>query len=116
MISGLVQIFLWQGLGELVSHFLIPILPGPVLGLILLLVFLIFKGHANSSLLSISDAFNQHLGLLFIPAAVGVILFLPQLKAHALAVIVALMVSVVLTITTTAVILRLIAGKGSNDP
>lgn len=116
MISGLVQILLWQGLGELVSHFLIPILPGPVLGLILLLVFLILKGHANSSLLAISDAFSQHLGLLFIPAAVGVILFLPQLKAHALAVITALVVSVVLTITTTAVILRLIAGKDSNDP
>ena len=116
MIPGLVQILLWQGLGELVSHFLIPILPGPVLGLILLLVFLFLKGHANSSLLVISDAFSQHLGLLFIPAAVGVILFLPQLKAHALAVITALVVSVVLTITTTAIILRLFAKKDSNDP
>lgn len=116
MISGLVQILLWQGLGELISHFLIPILPGPVLGLILLLVFLILKGQANPSLLAVSDAFSQHLGLLFIPAAVGVILFLPQLKAHAFAVITALVVSVVLTITTTAVALRLIARKDSNDP
>jgi holin-like protein len=67
MISGLVQILLWQGLGELVSHFLIPILPGPVLGLILLLVFLILKGHANSSLLVISDAFSREGGHVFVP-------------------------------------------------
>lgn len=115
MIAGLVQILLWQGLGELVSYFLIPILPGPVLGLIFLLLFLIIKGQVNSSLATVSDAFSQHLGVLFIPAAVGVILFLPQLKAHAFAVITALMVSVVLTIMTTAVILRFIARKDSNE-
>ncbi len=115
MISGLVQILLWQGLGELVSYFLITILPGPVLGLIFLLMFLIIKGKVSSSLAMVSDAFSQHLGVLFIPAAVGVILFLPQLKAHAFAVIVALIVSVVSTIVTTAVILRLMARKNSNE-
>jgi holin-like protein len=115
MISGLVQILLWQGLGELVSHFLIPILPGPVLGLIFLLVFLVIRGRVNPSLATVSDAFSQHLGVLFIPAAVGVILFLPQLQAHAFAVIAALMVSVVLTIITTAVVLRFIAKKDSDE-
>ncbi|MDV6344921.1 CidA/LrgA family protein [Nitrosomonas sp. Is37] len=115
MISGLVQILLWQGLGELISYFLIPILPGPVLGLIFLLMFLIIKGQVNPSLATVSDAFSQHLGVLFIPATVGVILFLPQLKAHAFAVIIALIMSVVLTIVTTAVILRLLARKNSNE-
>lgn len=115
MISGLVQILLWQGLGELFSHFLIPILPGPVLGLIFLLVFLIIRGRVNPSLATVSDTFSQHLGVLFIPAAVGVILFLPQLQAHAFAVIATLMVSVVLTIITTAVILRFIASKNSDE-
>lgn len=115
MIPGLVQILLWQGLGELVSYFFIPILPGPVLGLIFLLVFLIMRGRVNPSLATVSDAFSQHLGVLFIPAAVGVILFLPQLQAHAFAVIAALMVSVVLTIITTAVILRFIAKKDVDE-
>jgi putative effector of murein hydrolase LrgA (UPF0299 family) len=35
-------------------------------------------GRANSSPLAISDAFSQHVGLLFIPAAVGVILFIKR--------------------------------------
>ncbi|MFM6962394.1 MAG: CidA/LrgA family protein, partial [Polynucleobacter victoriensis] len=69
MISGLVQILLWQGLGELVSHFVLPIIPGPVLGLIFLLVFLIIKGNINNSLALVSDAFSQHLGVLFVPSA-----------------------------------------------
>jgi holin-like protein len=106
MIPGLVQILLWQGVGELISHFFLPILPGPVLGLILLLGFLIIKGQVNAPLAMVSDA--------FVPAAVGVILFLPQLKVHAFAIITALLVSVVLTITTTALIVRLLAKKDSS--
>lgn len=115
MIPGLVQILLWQGLGELVSHFFLSIIPGPVLGLIFLLIFLIIKGQVNSSLALVSDAFSQHLGVLFIPAAVGVILFLPQLKAHAVAVISALLISVVLTIVVTAIVLRFIAKKDTHE-
>ena len=116
MISGLVQILLWQGLGELASHFLLPIIPGPVLGLIFLLCFLMLKGRVNPSLALVSDAFSQHLGVLFIPAAVGVILFLPQLRAHAWAVMAALLVSVVLTIAVTALVLRLVSKRSLDDP
>lgn len=106
MIDGLVQIFIWQGLGELVSKFLLPSIPGPVIGLLLLIAFLAFKGEVNQPLGMVADTFRQHLGLLFIPASVGVILFLPDLKAHALAVTVALVVSVILAIGVTGLVLK----------
>lgn len=106
MIEGLAQLLIWQGLGELLSKFLLPTIPGPVLGLLLLLAFLMVKGEVNQPLGMVADAFRQHLGLLFVPASVGVILFLPELKAHALAVSTALIVSVILTIGVTAVVLK----------
>ncbi len=106
MIAGLVQLFLWQGLGELVSKFLLPGIPGPVLGLLLLLLFLWMRGEVNADLAMVADGFRQHLGLLFVPASVGVVLFLPDLQTHALAVSTALLVSVVLTIAVTAVVLK----------
>ncbi|MFA6041451.1 MAG: CidA/LrgA family protein [Methylophilus sp.] len=108
MIAGLVQLFLWQGLGELASKFLLPSIPGPVLGLLFLLAFLIIKGDVNQPLGLVADAFRQHLGLLFVPASVGVVLFLPELKANALAVSTALLVSVILTIGVTAVVLKVL--------
>lgn len=109
MIDGLVQLFIWQGLGELVSRFLLPNIPGPVLGLLFLLGFLLVKGEVNQPLGLVADSFRQHLGLLFVPASVGVILFLPDLKTHALAVTLALVVSVVLTIAVTSLILKFFA-------
>lgn len=106
MISGLVQLFLWQGVGELVSKFMLPGIPGPVLGLLALLAYLAMTGDENANLAAVADAFRQHLGLLFVPASVGVVLFLPDLQTHALAVSTALLVSVVLTIGVTAMVLK----------
>src|SRR5947207_11225086 len=106
MISGLVQILLFQGLGELVTHFLLPLIPGPVIGLILLLGFLALRRSVNASLDEVASTFSQHFGLLFVPAAVGVVMFWPHLKAHALAIAAALVASVVLTIAVTALVLK----------
>jgi holin-like protein len=111
LISGLTQILIFQGLGELVSKFWLPALPGPVIGLILLLVFLVAKGNVNESLAFVANGFSQNLGLLFVPAAVGVVLFLPQLKLHWFAIVCALFVSAMLTIAVTALVLRIQAGK-----
>ena len=114
MISGLVQRLLFQSLGELISKFLLPSLPGPVIGLVLMLAWLTLRKEIDPSLAMVSQGFSQYFGLLFVPAAVGVVLFLPQLKANAVAIIGALVGSVVLTIVSSAIVLRLMS-KGSDN-
>ena len=115
MIYGLVQILLFQSLGELVSKFLLPTLPGPVVGLVLLVAWLVIRKGINTELATVADTFSQYLGLLFVPAAVGVVLFLPQLKANALAIIAALVGSVILTIGSSAFVARLLSKKASDE-
>ncbi len=110
MISGLVKLFIFQALGELVSNFLIPFIPGPVIGLVLLLLFLLLARSLPADIDSVGSGILQHLGLLFIPASVGVLLYLPILRANALAVIGTLVISVVATIAVTGGLLKLIAG------
>jgi holin-like protein len=112
MISGLVQILLFQGLGELITHFLLPLIPGPVIGLILLLGFLALRKSVNASLDEVAIAFSRHFGLLFVPAAVGVVMFWPHLRAHAVAIAAALVLSVILTIAVTALVLKALS-RGS---
>lgn len=106
MIRGLVLILLFQGAGELVSRFALPSIPGPVLGLVLLLGFLAARRSVPASIELVAGELVQHLGLLFVPAAVGVVLFLPALRSNALAVALALLVSVVLAIAVPALVLR----------
>ena len=49
MIAGLVQILAFQGLGELVSHFVLPFIPGPVIGLMRMLAFLAMRKSVPQS-------------------------------------------------------------------
>ena len=112
MIAGLVQILLFQGLGELVAKFFLPLIPGPVIGLVLLLAWLKVRGSVPASVDLVAGAFSQHLGLLFVPAAVGVVMFWPHIRDHALAVAVALVASVVATMAVTALVLRALAKDG----
>ena len=110
-IPGLVTLLLFQGLGELASRWLnsgLPwfSVPGPVLGMLGLLMFLLVSKRLSPSLESTANGFTQHLGLLFVPAAVGVVLFLPQLQAHCFAIAAALIVSVAASIAVTALVAR----------
>ncbi|SNX29366.1 Putative effector of murein hydrolase LrgA, UPF0299 family [Polynucleobacter meluiroseus] len=116
MIWGLVQILLFQSIGELASKFIFPTLPGPVIGLVLLIAWLVIRKGVNADLAMIADGFSQYFGLLFVPAAVGVVLFLPELKANALAIICALLVSIVLTIATSALVVRYLSPKSQSKP
>jgi putative effector of murein hydrolase LrgA (UPF0299 family) len=115
MISGLVQILLFQSIGELISQFLLPTLPGPVIGLVLLVLWLVLRKGVNAELAMVADGFSQYLGLLFVPAAVGVVLFLPQLKANTIAILGALIGSVVLTIASSALVVRLLSKESVNE-
>jgi holin-like protein len=108
MIIGLTHILIFQGLGELLSKFLFPGIPGPVIGLVLLLGFLLLKKEVSKELGLVSDAFTQHLGLLFIPAAVGAILYLPSLRANGLAIALALLGSLVVSFAVSVLIMKLL--------
>ena len=108
MIGGLVEILLFQGMGELVSHFVLPLIPGPVIGLVLLLAWFRLRQRIPPNVEIVANALVANLGLLFVPAAVGVVMFWPQLTSHLLAVVAALVVSVVATIAVSALVLKLL--------
>ncbi len=80
MIAALTSLLLCQLLGEVTARaFGLPV-PGPVLGMVLLFVVLLLRGReAPAPLGQAADELLGHLGLLFVPAGVGVILYLPML-------------------------------------
>jgi holin-like protein len=108
LIPGLLALLLFQGAGELFSLLIGKRLPGPVLGMALLLAFLAVRGHIPTDIGAVADGFARHLGLLFVPAAVGVVMFLPQLKAYGWHLLLTLGVSVIATIAVTALVLKVL--------
>ncbi|MCA3001225.1 MAG: CidA/LrgA family protein [Rhodocyclaceae bacterium] len=115
MIKGLAVLLVFQSLGELASRLLQGAMPGPVLGLILLLMFLVARKNISTSIATAADGLLAHLSIFFIPAAVGVMLYASTLAETGAAWVLAILLSTVAAITTTAVVLRALS-KPADTP
>jgi holin-like protein len=83
-------------------------LSGPVIGMALLVLGLTIYRRVPAGLQDVSSGILQHLSLLFVPAAVGVMLHLAVLREQWLAIAVALLGSTVLTVIVTAAVMRVL--------
>ena len=119
MIAALATLLLFQLLGEaLVLLTGLPV-PGPVLGLALLLLTLAWRPAWLQAIRPTTQGLLQHLSLLFVPAGVGVMQHLQRLGDEALAIGVALVLSTLVGLAVTAWtllwLMRLQARRGEAD-
>ena len=110
MIASLSLILLCQLAGEIIVRGLRLPMPGPVIGLLLLLLILLARDRfaflargplQGDGVEDASRGLLAHLSLLFIPAGVGVVQKLDLLAEHGIAIIGILAVSVVVTLLVT---------------
>ena len=103
LLAGFTWLLVFQCLGEALSRVAELPVPGPVLGMALLLAFLLARGRAIDSMSVTADGLARHLSLLFVPAGAGVMLHVAQIEAEWLPIAAAIAVSTVLAIASTAV-------------
>jgi|SRR5690625_4254913 len=96
--TGFVYLLLFQLLGELVSRSLSLPIPGAVLGMLFLFAGLLLKGHVPDGLEKSSGFLLRHLSLLFVPAGVGLVKYLPLLREQGLVMLSLLILSMALTL------------------
>ncbi len=108
MLAALTLLLIFQLAGEAIAlYFVLPV-PGPVIGMGLLFAALVLRGGASLDLRNTAQNLLQHLSLLFVPAGVGVMLHVQRMADEWLPIVVALVVSTLLTIVVTALVLRLL--------
>ena len=106
LLTGLAWLLLCQTAGELLARLLQLPLPGPVLGMLLLLVALRWP-QVRTPVGAVADALLAHLSLLFVPVGVGVMTHLGLLSQYGLRMLVAIVVSTWIGLAVTALVLRL---------
>jgi holin-like protein len=102
MIPALATLLACQLLGEVVVRWAALPVPGPVVGLALLLAALALRPKWAEAIKPTSQGLLQHLSLLFVPAGVGVMQHLQRLGNEALAIGVALVVSTFVGLAVSA--------------
>ena len=119
MLRSIFVIFFFQLLGEFIKKFFEMRIPGPVIGLILLLVTLIFlKKFKKTAIVNLkTDVVNtsnyilSYLSLLFVPIGVGVVMHLSYLENNLFRVLIIVFISTILTIAGTAFLMEKINRK-----
>jgi holin-like protein len=103
-----------QLIGEVLARSLHLPLPGPVVGMFLLAVALVIRGRGGKAmreavpppLAETANALVRNMGLLFVPAGVGIITQMGALRSEWLPILAGMLVSTVLGLVVTGLVMQ----------
>lgn len=115
MLLGLTLILGCQLLGEVSARLLGLPVPGPVLGMVLLLAGIALYGEVPAGVRLVGENLLRYLPLLFVPAGVGLVVHGQRLAADAWPIAAAIVGSTLLALLVTAAVLGLLARRTRDE-
>ena len=115
MIESLTVLLVCQLAGEIIARATGLPLPGPVIGMAILFAALMARGGVPEPLKETTRSILDHLSLLFVPAGVGVIIYLPLIADEWLPIAAAIIVGTLITIAITAWIMKAMLPRGGDQ-
>ena len=106
LLRGLTWLVLFQLLGTAINHLFLPVLPGPIVGLLLLLAYLVWRGEVGEPLSLAAGSLLRYLPLLLVPPAVGVMVYAKDSAADFWAIVGALVLSLVIAMAFVGVLMQ----------
>lgn len=106
LIMGMSVLLVCQFAGELVARGLTLPIPGPVIGMVILLVALMIHGRVPSSLRLTGEGLLRYLTLLFVPAGVGLMVHFELIGMDLWPIVLTLVASTAVTLGVTAWVLE----------
>ena len=110
--SAIFLLILLQLIGESIVQVSGLPVPGAIIGLILLYAILIWRGEISDEMSRTSSFLLQNLGVLFVPAGVGVIAYLPMIATQWWIILLVLFVSVCATVAVTGLVVTRLSPHG----
>ena len=81
LLRGLTWLVLFQLIGTALNVLILPMLPGPIIGMLLMFAFLRIRGEVGQPISEAATALLRYLPLLLVPPAVGVMVYTRQIAA-----------------------------------
>ncbi len=112
MLRAFVVIVCFQFAGEALSRLAGLPVPGPVVGLALLVLAALAWPALQREVEEVADLLLRHLSLLFVPAGVGVLQYLDLLRREWLPLLAVIVISTALTLAVSALAFTAMARRG----
>ncbi len=123
MLNSIFVILFFQLVGEFIQKFLELSVPGPVIGLFLLLIILLMSKknyykipiNFQINLINSAESLLNYLPLLFIPVGVGVVMHLSLLEDNLVPVMLVIIIGTLLTLAVTAFVMDKLLKEVNKD-
>lgn len=113
LLRGLTWLVLFQLLGTALNALFLTLLPGPIIGMLLLFVFLLLRGEVGEPVTEAASGLLRYLPLLLVPPAVGVMAYADAIAADLWAITGALLLSLLVSLAFVGWLMqRLIERQG----
>ncbi|RWT15794.1 CidA/LrgA family protein [Raoultella planticola] len=121
MVKAFALLVVAQLLGELLRNLLHLPLPGPVIGMFILALFIILRGAnrisstPDNALKQLAEGLINNMGLLFVPAGVGIITEGGILREYWLPILIGLVFSTILGLIVTGLVMHHFSRKNNTQ-
>ncbi len=106
LLRGLTILVFFQLLGTALSVLLLPALPGPIIGLLLLFGFLAWRGGVPAPVLEAATTLLRYLPLLLVPPAIGIMAYAGEIFEYFWAIVGAMLLSLMISVVFTGWIMQ----------
>ncbi|PPK61113.1 CidA/LrgA family protein [Malaciobacter marinus] len=115
MLKGIIVLLIFQFLGECITKLFSLLIPGPVIGMILLLLFLMIRKSSFKSLDNAVFIHLRYLPMLFIPAAMGIITQADILQKEFWAILISLVLGTIIALAFSAKLMDYLTEKRAKN-
>ena len=115
MVQGFAILLICQLIGEVLVHLLTVPIPGSVIGMVVLFVFMIVLGRVPHGVREVSDGLLKCLPLLLVPAGVGLMNHFGVLSQYWVGLLISLFVSTLVTMLVVSLLLKCLSPADKSD-
>ncbi len=115
MLKGIITLLFFQFLGECIAKLFELLVPGPVIGMVLLLIFLMIRKSSFESLDNAVFIHLRYLPLLFIPAAMGIITQIDIISKEFLAILISLVIGTIIALAFSAKLMDVLTNRQGGE-
>lgn len=112
-LHGITLLLIFQLIGEMTAILFDLPIPGPVIGMILLFMVLLWRGRSSAPLDDVSNGLLSHLSLLFVPAGVGIMVYFDRIISEWIPIGLTLIFSTLATMMATAFVMLWVQNRFS---
>lgn len=115
LLRGLSWLVAFQLAGTALNVLFFPVIPGPIIGLVLLFIYLMLRGGVDEPLNEAAASLLRYLPLLLVPPAIGVMAHMDDIKADFWAITGALVISLVVSMVFIGWLMQVLINRQARN-